>query len=102
MDKEPYPLLQSSDSDLAKRKNIQEIRKLEYENTPKSRLLTIAPGFVSLLVSFVSILIAASTLFMQWQRSKEDSDATQAKQFADLIQAAADSKRGAGERIAAI
>lgn len=102
MDKEPDPLLNLSDSDLARQKAVFELRKLQRETTLIGRLLATAPGLVSLAVSFVSIMIASSTFFLQSQRAKEDIDAAQAKQFADLIQAAADSKRGAGERIAAI
>lgn len=98
MDKEPDPLLNLSESDLARQKAVFELRKLQRENTLIGRLLATAPGLVSLAVSFVSILIASSTFFLQSQRAKEDFDAAQAKQFADLIQAAADSKRGAGER----
>jgi hypothetical protein len=102
MDENTDSLLHLRDSDLAKRKAEFELRKLKREASRLGWLLSVGPGMASLLISFVSLLVAFNTASMQNRKTEAELEAAQAKQFADLIQAAADPKRTPGERIASL
>jgi uncharacterized protein YjbI with pentapeptide repeats len=105
MARDKEPLLHLSKAGLERQKALLEVRKLQREEGPIRRWLGASgelTALVSLIVSLASLGISGTTAFSQWRKTREELQTAQAKQFADLIQAAADSKRGEAERIGAI
>jgi hypothetical protein len=97
------------EADVASEKAKLEFRELQRRDRVWSRFLTacgiavpLIVGLASLAVSLFSLTIAQNTAVSQQEKNKSEIQASEAKQVADLIQSAADTKRGPGEPVASI
>jgi hypothetical protein len=93
------------DSRLTAQKIKQEIRKLRNANARFGRVLTCVSGCAPMLAALATLVIGGATFYNSYvtlTKAKSDIDVQETNQFSDLIQKAADQKRGISERIGAI